>query len=332
MNNYARWGLRLIGPALLAIFLWNTNFVQLAEAFRSIALWPVLLSLALMPAFIGVKAWRWSLLMRELDLRPPGLGYLMALYCIGLYYGGITPGQAGDFVKGWYLRERGLSLPPVLFSIVLDRLFDFLIMAVLAVLGVVALLDAFRPEQRLPVQVATYGFAALILLLTPLLLARRPRERLMNAALALAPRRLRPPIERWRNQFEALSLRPGLLLPVLMASLLSAASTIIRIYLLFLALPLERVPLLAIVSSTALIAILQALPISFAGIGVRDAVLIAVLARYGYGSALALTLSALYLLINIEHIVVGFLVSLRYPLGRAPADVLGDAAGEQATR
>ena len=31
-----------------------------------------------------------------------------------------------------------------------------------------------------------------------------------------------------------------------------------------------------------------------------------------------LTLSALYLLINIEHIIVGFLVSLRYPLGTAP--------------
>ena len=58
------------------------------------------------------------------------------------------------------------------------------------------------------------------------------------------------------------------------------------------------------------------------GIGVRDAILVLVLGRYGYNTEQALTLSALYLLINIEQIVVGFLVSLRYPLGTAPpADV-----------
>ena len=105
--------------------------------------------------------------------------------------------------------------------------------------------------------------------------------------------------------------------------------TIVRIYLLFVSMSLVNIPLLAIVSSTALIAILQALPISFAGIGVRDAILVLVLGRYGYSIEQALTLSALYLLLNIEHIVVGFLVSLRYPLGTAPpADARAmDASG-----
>ena len=52
--------------------------------------------------------------------------------------------------------------------------------------------------------------------------------------------------------------------------------------------------------------------------GVRDAILVLVLTRYGYTTEQALTLSALFLLINIEHIIVGFLVSLRYPLGTPP--------------
>ena len=115
-----------------------------------------------------------------------------------------------------------------------------------------------------------------------------------------------------------LSLRPGPAAKLLLASVTSAASTMLRIYLLFLALQLGNVPLLAIISSTALIAILQALPISFSGIGVRDAILIAVLARYGYTAELALILSALFLLLNIEHMLIGFLVSLRYPLGAQP--------------
>jgi hypothetical protein len=47
-------------------------------------------------------------------------------------------------------------------------------------------------------------------------------------------------------------------------------------------------------------------------------VLIAMLQRHGHAAEIALSLSALFLLINIQHILIGFLVSLRYPLGEAP--------------
>ena len=65
MNKYLRWGIRLIGPALLLIFLWRSDFSRLLASFGSINPWPVLLSLALMPVFIGIKAWRWNVLMRD---------------------------------------------------------------------------------------------------------------------------------------------------------------------------------------------------------------------------------------------------------------------------
>lgn len=319
MNKYLRWALRLIGPALLLVFLWRSDFSQLVASFRNLVWWPVLLCLALMPVFVGVKAWRWNLLMRELGMQPPTLGYSMALYTIGLFLGGTTPGQSGDFIKAWYLRERGQLLAPALFSIVLDRLFDFVVMAVLALLALVAFLDILPPSAR----IATVAFAAVVVLVTPALMARGLREWLFERMLPLAPRRARGMLERLREQFAALSLRPGLLAALTVATLGSAVSTLVRIYLLFVAMSLGNVPLLAIISSTALIAILQALPISFSGIGVRDAILIAVLTRYGYTNEQALALSALYLLINIEHIIVGFLVSLRYPLGSPP--IAGEA-------
>jgi uncharacterized protein (TIRG00374 family) len=322
MNKYLRWLIRLIGPALLILFLWRSDFSLILRSFSSLVLWPVLLSLALLPVFVAIKAWRWNILMSELGMQAPPLGYSIALYMIGLFLGGTTPGQSGDFIKAWYLRERGQQLAPALFSIVLDRLFDFVIMALLALLALVEFLDLLPA----PARIATVAFAAAVILLTPALMARAPREWLMTRALPFMPSRVRNAIARWRDQFAELSLRPALLAQLLLASVGSALSTIVRIYLLFLALPLDRVPLLAIISSTALIAILQALPISFAGIGVRDAILIAVLGRYGYPSEIALTLSALYLLINIEHIILGFLVSLRFPLGSTPPpDALAQA-------
>lgn len=325
MNRYTRWLLRLIGPALLLFFLWRSDLRAIGAAFAALSWWPLLLSLGLFPLFILVKSWRWSLIMRELALSPPSLAYLCALYAIGLYAGGVTPGQSGDFVKGWYLRGRGLPLGPSLFSIVLDRLFDFFVMALLALLGLVAFLDVLPPEVQPAVRAFTIGFAAAVVLLTPTLMARAPREWLLARLAPLLPGRARAMSERFREQLGALSLRPAAFGALLLATALSAGSTMVRIWLLYVSLGLLDIPLVEVIGSTALIAILQALPISFAGIGVRDAVLVALLGRHGAPPELAISLSALFLLINIEHIVLGFLVSLRYPLGQAATQEDSDA-------
>ena len=146
MNKYLRWAIRLIGPALLVLFLWRSDFSQLLAGLAQIRLLPLLLSLALFLPFVAIKAWRWNALMRELGMQPPTMRMSMALYMIGLYLGGATPGQSGDFIKAWYLRERGQPLASALFSIVLDRLFDFVIMALLALLSLVAFLDVLPPS------------------------------------------------------------------------------------------------------------------------------------------------------------------------------------------
>jgi uncharacterized protein (TIRG00374 family) len=314
MGRIARWAIRLIGPVLLVFFFIRSNPAQLWANLQELTIWPILVSLGLFPIFLIVKSWRWSLVMRELGMQPPRLSFVMALYTIGLYTGGLTPGQSGDFIKGWYLRERGLPLAPVLFSILLDRLFDFAVMAGLALVGLVALVDVFSPDLQVPLQNATIAFAVIIFLTTPLLMARRPREWGFGLAERILPQRFAEPVARIRGQFAQLDLRAGPLVGLLGASALSATSTLIRVGVLYLTMPLSDIPISTIVGTTALIAILQALPISFAGVGVRDAVLIALFTRYGYTPEQALLLSAQFLLINIEHIVLGFLVSLRYPL------------------
>ena len=174
MNKYTRWLVRLIGPALLIFFLLRSDLGGIIANFSSLKLVPLVFSLVLYPVFIAVKAWRWNMLMHELGMQEPPLGYSMALYMIGLFLGGATPGQSGDFIKAWYLRERGRPLASALFSILLDRLFDFLIMAVLSLLGLVAFLHLFSRQLQAPILSATVGFAAAIALVIPALMSRRP--------------------------------------------------------------------------------------------------------------------------------------------------------------
>jgi uncharacterized protein (TIRG00374 family) len=309
MKPYARWLLRLIGPAILAYFLLTTDLSRIALNLTRVHWAPLLLSIALYPLLTVVKAWRWARLMRSLGMAPPPLGVTMRLYMIGLFFGGATPGQAGDFAKAWYLRDRGQPLGPALFSILLDRLFDLMIMALTGLLGLVLLLRFLPAERRGLVEIAVVAVALGVALLVPLLMARRPREWLMRAA-ARAPGGFAPSLERWRGQLTALELQAGVTGAVLAATIGAAALSIGRVWLLFSALAIT-IPALALISSVALISILQTLPISFSGVGVRDAVLVAVLGAYGYRADEALALSALFLLLNLENIALGFLVSLR---------------------
>ncbi|NTW98031.1 MAG: flippase-like domain-containing protein [Oscillochloris sp.] len=295
----------------------------MVSTLRGAALWPIVLSLLLMPPFVLIKSWRWGRLLRELGLRLD-LRTTVALYTVGLFYGATTPGQAGDLLKAVYLRDRGQPMAPAMLSVVLDRLFDLLVMAALATLGIFALgqLLPSRGLQTALVIAMGLGLAGLTTVLT----ARGPREWALTVVLPRVAPRLKVSLDRWNSQLSGLTLRPSLIGAIMLASLISASFTFWRLWLLFLALGLSAVPLYVVVGASALIAVLQVLPISVAGVGVRDAVLIAILLPYGYGTDQALILSALFLLLNIEHILVGFIVSFWYPLGARLAEGAADPA------
>jgi uncharacterized membrane protein YbhN (UPF0104 family) len=299
MQKVLPWLLRLFGPALLALFLYS-SWVEgrLGDLYTNLAeadLWPIIWSLLLLPPFLIIKAWRWQRLLRAMALDLP-LHTAVGLYIVGIFLGQTTPGQAGDLVKAWYLQDRGQPIAPALLSVVLDRLFDLLVMAALAPLGIFALGRLLPNRELQTLLVLAMGLGLTIL--TTLLVARGPRQWLMTRALPLVlPQRLTET------------------LVITIASLISAFFTFYRLWLLFIAIRVT-IPLYIVVGISALIAVLQVLPISIAGVGVRDVVLIAALIPYGYTQEQAIAVSALFLLINLQHILVGFIVSFWFPLGK----------------
>lgn len=325
MNKYLRWLLKLLGPVLLLVFLANANLGELWKTISTASFWPIVFSLLLMPPFVIIKSWRWRRILGEMGLRLD-LPTSCALYTVGLFYGATTPGQAGDLLKAVYLRDRGQPLAPALLSVVLDRLFDLLVMASLGTLGIFALgrLLPSRELQTALVIAMAIGLAAL----TIVLVGRGPRQWMLTVVLPRLAPRLKSTLDRWNSQLTELALHPRLIVAVGAASLFSAFFTFFRLWLLFLALGLNRVPLYVVVGVSALIAVLQVLPISIAGVGVRDAALIAVLLPYGYTTEQALTLSALFLLINLEHILVGFIVSFWFPLGSSKVPGLPETGSQ----
>lgn len=93
------WSLRLIGPLLFVLFLWRTDLQVLGAALTHVNWWPVAISLALMPIFIVIKAWRWQIIMRELGLQPPSIWTLCLIYNIGMFWGAQPPAKVAILPK-----------------------------------------------------------------------------------------------------------------------------------------------------------------------------------------------------------------------------------------
>src|ERR687885_1237687 len=93
----------------------------------------IALSILLFIPFLAIKAWRWQIILRDLKV-PIGMGEALRLYALGLGAGMLTPGNVGDAVKAAYFRERGLGQAIV--SVVLDRVWDVLILLLLAGSGI----------------------------------------------------------------------------------------------------------------------------------------------------------------------------------------------------
>jgi glycosyltransferase 2 family protein len=325
VTHRARWITRLIGPAVLAYFLATSDLHRIGAILREVRWMPLVLSLVLFAGVVVTKAWRWRRLILELGMPAPSFGRAVTLFLIGQFAGAATPGQTGDFVRAWYLREQGSALSVALFSILLDRLLDFLLLALVSLVGLAAFLDVFPAALRPAILVSTASFTAVMVLVVPALMARRTRRALLERVRRLAPASLAQRLERWQTLLDSLELRPALVLSLVAATLAATVVVMLRIWLLFRALDVN-VPVTLLVASAALISILQTLPVSVAGVGVRDAVLVAALARYGYAAERALALSALFLVLVIEQMLVGFLVTMRHPLGAANAPELASAA------
>ena len=327
MSHRARWLTRLLGPAILAYFLLTTDLHRIAAILRDVRWTPLLLSLALFPGVVLTKAWRWRRLIAELGVPAPSLGRSVTLFLIGQFAGAATPGQSGDFVRAWYLRERGSALSTALFSVLFDRLLDFLLLALVSLVGLVAFLDVFPPRCGRRSSARRVGFAAVIVVVVPALMARRSRRWLIGRR---APLRTAVDAAATRALAGVARQPPGPSASRAGAALRDGRGDGGGDGADLAALPRarRRRAVGAAGGAAALISILQTLPVSVAGVGVRDAVLVAVLAHHGYPAERALALSALFLVLVIEQMLIGFFVAMRHPLGDAAREPLAMPRGD----
>jgi uncharacterized protein (TIRG00374 family) len=114
-----------LGISLIFLYVLFTKFLSISSfaMVKDIGFEIIILCLFFALLSIIIRSLRWILV---LDMMGYHIRFLesLRLSLIGIYYGSISPGRMGEFVRGYRLSKKGIPARDGLISVLYDRLYD----------------------------------------------------------------------------------------------------------------------------------------------------------------------------------------------------------------
>ncbi len=285
------WLIRFIGIILLIFILTRVELSSIAYTVTKVNLWYLALAIILTLPLVFIKSWRWQFLLKIQGITYP-LRQAFPAYFSGIYLGLATPGRLGDFARVLYLtNDKKLPFGEAFSSVLADRLCDIYLLVIVGGFGLIAfsLLGGGT--------ISAVIVLLLLLVISLLLLNRRIGKGLMGLVYrARVFRKFEERIDTSVDQFywgvERLTGRK--LVSPLLLTIAAYAIYFGQCYLLTLSLNLP-LSFFYVATCMAVAVLIAMIPVSIAGIGTRDATLIALFSLQGVTAESALSYSLLVL-------------------------------------
>ena len=243
---------------------------------------------------------RWHLILSAAT-PSPGPAALAKLVFVGLFFNQVLPtGIGGDVVRAWRCHKLGIPLGSAVRSILLDRAWGYTVLVLLYAAALPSLLRALPdPRERLGVAVVFAAAAAALVALV--LLDRLPRP--------LLRLRLIGPLVELAREARALLRQPGRCSAVLALSFVTIGLTVVAFKLVGDGIG-SSVPFAVWAMVVPPVTLIQLLPVSLAGWGVRETALVVALGAFGVQAEAALAMSILMGLLTLAIGLPGALIWL----------------------
>jgi uncharacterized protein (TIRG00374 family) len=284
----------LVGIALFIFVLSKVDVAAVWVLLRQ-ADWKLcLLSLGTLLVMVYLKGVRWSYLLK-MQGHAYSVWNCFLIYMGTLFWGNVTPGRAGDFMKILYLKEDlKLSVGTGMTSVLVDRVFDLYLLLILGSLGI--LIYPLSLDPRLVHLV--WVFFALLVVVTVLAFNKKIGEVLIKAVFqkvlgAKMKEKANQAFEDFHRGMESF-YSPAILVPVFLSLVsyliffwgcsLLAVSIGLQINIFFLAFTLSVVNIVSL--------------LTFLGMGTREGALILLFGLIGFSREQALAYSLLLLFVG----------------------------------
>jgi hypothetical protein len=298
-----RFPFRLLGILLLGYFIYVADLSVVAAQMRNIGGASILSAAAAFVGLVLARCWRWHVLVTSIGVPTRAIDDFLSCNS-SIWLGLVTPGRAGEFSRAVDLSRRsGRGFAEAGALVLFDLMLDLFVYVTLAVAGVIVLV--LRAAQAA-------GFIYAIAIVVGLLCLANARPAI-SATIRWIP---------WLNKV------PGVrsLLPSLESHLVGAsnwkiaASTACASFAYALMIAILIAPLglqfgfVVILAMVGLVGVSGALPITYFGVGTRDATLIWYLGHHGQSLETAVAVSFLFLLAQLVGAFTSF--ALGFAAGR----------------
>lgn len=301
-----------IGISILAYLFSKIDFVKTGALVLSMPFGYVLAFFLVMAFAIALKGLKWKLSLRIFSI-PVGFLKAAEMWIIGFSIGAVTPGRVGDFVKIAYVdAKKSKSLGAVF----LDRLTDVFAVAFFALLGFGIFGEAIGAAK----QALYFSFAAAIVCAIIAIKYYRNVFRIFLGTIV--PEKYRAAMVSGASDFfqsskEAIRRRKSILAVAAMSAgiwMISGLQFLILAR--ALSINIDYFPLLFIMS---IVAIVELIPITVAGLGTREATIVFLMSFLGVGSEKAIAFSLTNFVFGYVVLTsLGYIFWLRNPITQKP--------------
>jgi len=286
--------LRLIGPLIFIIlFYFYVDAKALLKVLRASDWTFFILSLALTPVLIFIRSIRWQIILSKYDI-PYTKWQCYKIYFVEMV-AIMVLAAVGTFAKAVYLNRDGHGLLRPFLSIMAEKYYDYLLPLIFGVISLFLVWANLGSDIGLGLFILITCLAfiparKLCLLLSPRFLPNRFKRMLLNKG--------------WNINEHLLKIHKMLNFKIYVYSIGAFGLYFISIYFLTKGLNLDLgfFQVVLIMTITSLITLI---PISFLGIGTRDAGLLAVFNFFGHTPEQAIALSVTLLLLRIAIVFMG---------------------------
>lgn len=298
-----------VSGGVIAYLLWRIDLGQTGDIIAASNPSFLLAALAIFVGTTWLMAWRWQILLASKGIHEP-LGWLTKLYFVGYAAGQVLPtAVGGDAVRILeHARRRPDAKADAAAAVLMERVLGAVGTLFLVAVGL-ALAAGRYNDIRLVVWVEAMFLAVTVLFLV-LVFSRRTGRHLRETIFPLGRRlRLERPLTSLYLAMHGYRSRPAVLLFVTALTVVGQLVRIAAIWMCGEAVGIDVSPLVYLILGPFLF-LVQMVPITLNGLGVREAFFVAFLTRFDVDTEAALAAGLLFYAVTIATSLPGGFVLL----------------------
>ena len=162
--------LHATGFVLLYFVLRNFDWKSFGALFQTFRPKDFILGLSMLSVVYILKSLRWMLINRTFGIRLP-YGTTFIYFLVAGFLSVITPGRLGEFSRIFFIqRKTGISTTMATSSVVLDRVWDVLVLSLLGGISALMIFGRFQLNTLTILAIAGFFLLALTVILFPALI------------------------------------------------------------------------------------------------------------------------------------------------------------------